>query len=301
VLLDLNERLPAITGLLRRSLGEAIRLDVHHAVDLWPALIDPTQVDDALVNLAINARDAMPEGGSLIIETANVVLDEDYATHHVEVSPGEYVMLAVSDSGTGMSSDVIARAFEPFFTTKPEGKGTGLGLSQVYGWVKQSGGHIKVYSELGHGTTIKLYLPRAAAVAGDLPSGSRRAGSAPRGSETIFVVEDNPNVRSIVLRQLTDLGYVTIEAADGASAVEMARQGAEFDMLLTDVVMPGGMTGYDVAERLAALRPDLKVLFTSGYTQLAAGNGRAARAGPLLSKPYRKQDLGRAVRALLDS
>jgi PAS domain S-box-containing protein len=301
VVLDLNERLPAITGLLRRTLGESIRLRVHAATDLWATLIDPTQVDDALVNLAINARDAMPDGGSLTIETANVVLDEDYAAQHAEVNPGEYVMVAVSDQGSGMSSDVVARAFEPFFTTKAEGKGTGLGLSQVYGWVKQSGGHIKIYSEIGHGTTIKLYLPRAVTPSDALPAASPDAGIAPRGSETIFVVEDNPNVRSTVLRQLRDLGYATIDARDGESALAMARQGAEFDLLLTDVVMPGGMTGYDVAEQLGALRPDLKVLFTSGYTELAAGNATAARIGPLLSKPYRKQDLGRAVRAILDA
>jgi PAS domain S-box-containing protein len=301
VVLDLNGRLPAITGLLRRTLGEGVRFEVHPGEDLWSALIDPTQVDDALVNLAINARDAMPDGGTLTVETANVVLDEDYAAHHIEVTPGHYVMLAVSDSGTGMSPEIIARAFDPFFTTKPEGEGTGLGLSQVYGWVKQSGGHIKVYSEVGHGTTIKLYLPRADAVAGMLPAAPGGAGTAPRGFETVFVVEDNPNVRTTVLRQLKELGYATIEAGDGANAVAMARAGAEFDLLLTDVVMPGGMTGYDVAEQLSALRPDLKVLFTSGYTELAAGNGHAVRTGPLLSKPYRKQDLGLAVRAVLDA
>jgi PAS domain S-box-containing protein len=300
VLLDLNERLPAIASLLRRTLGETVRLKVRPAADLWPTLIDPTQVDDALVNLAINARDAMPGGGSLTIETANVVLDEDYAAHHAEVAPGEYAMIAVSDRGTGMSPEVIARAFEPFYTTKPEGMGTGLGLSQVYGWVKQSGGHIKIYSEVGHGTTIKIYLPRAEASFEAIPDSAGAAEGAQRGSETIFVVEDNPNVRSTVLRQLKDLGYATIEAADGESAVAMIKSGAEFDLLLTDVVMPGGMTGYDVAAQVGSLRPDLKVLFTSGYTELAAGNGQAARTGPLLSKPYRKQDLGRAVRAILD-
>lgn len=297
--LDLNERLPSITAMLRRTLGEKVDLKVHPAPALWPALVDPTQVDDALVNLAINARDAMPDGGALTIETGNVVLDEDYAALHAEVTPGEYVMLAVSDNGTGMTSDIIAKAFEPFFSTKGEGKGTGLGLSQVYGWVKQSGGHIKIYSEIGHGTTIKLYLPRADAAqakAADLDN----IEAAPVGSETILVVEDNPNVLKTVLRQLKDLGYSTIEADNGRAALEMVRNGLEFDMLLTDVVMPGGMTGYELAGQVGALKPDLKVLFTSGYTELATESSETPRLGRLLSKPYRKQDLGRAIRATLD-
>lgn len=298
--LDLNERLPAITALLRRSLGESIRVEVHSASGLWRALVDPTQVDDALVNLAINARDAMPNGGSVTIETSNVILDEDYAAHHEEVTPGEYVMLAVSDTGTGMSPEVIARAFEPFFTTKAEGMGTGLGLSQVYGWVKQSGGHIKIYSEREHGTTFKLYLPRAAAHGDVGADPSNSASEAPSGREQIFVVEDNPKVRSMVLRQLKDLGYSTIEAEDGATALKMVESGAEFDLLLTDVVMPGKMTGYDLADEVAKLRPTLRVLFTSGYTELASANSHRERNGPLLSKPYRKQDLARAVRARLD-
>ena len=301
VSIDLNERLPSTTALLRRVLGEDIKLRVHDAPGLWPALVDPTQVDDALVNLAINARDAMPGGGSLTVETGNVVLDQDYAAENVEVAPGDYVMLAISDTGTGMQADVIARAFEPFYTTKPEGKGTGLGLSQVYGWVKQSGGHIKIYSELGYGTTIKLYLPRASAPRGKAGKGPADGAETPRGDERIFVVEDNPSVRSTVRRQLKELGYETIEAADGRTALAMAGDGAEFDLLLTDVVMPGGITGYELVERMAELRPDLRVLFTSGYTELAVGNGRSAKAGPLLSKPYRKKDLGLAVRSVLDA
>lgn len=296
---NLNERLPSITGLLRRSLGENVDLVVRPSLELWPALIDPTQVDDALVNLTINARDAMPDGGTLTIETDNVVLEEDYAAHHVEVTPGDYVMLAVSDTGTGMSSEVIARAFEPFFTTKEEGKGTGLGLSQVYGWVKQSNGHIKIYSEIGFGTTIKLYLPRARQNA--LESSANDEGALPRGDETILVVEDNPKVRQTVLRQLADLGYATVEASNGAEAIDLVRQGPRFDMLLTDIVMPGGITGYELAEQLATLRPGLKVLFTSGYTELGSAGTQAIKRGSFLSKPYRKKELGLAVRRILDS
>ncbi len=297
---DLNVRLPAITAMLRRTIGEAIRIQVKPGEGLWRALVDPSQVDDALVNLAINARDAMPDGGSLIVETGNVVLDEDYAAHHDEVAPGDYVMLAVSDSGTGMAPGVVARAFEPFFTTKSEGRGTGLGLSQVYGWVKQSGGHIKIYSELGHGTTVKLYLPRADALREGEPAPAEEGAAARPGHETVLVVEDNPRVRATVLRQLADLGYATLQAEGGESALDLVRGGTAFDLLLTDVVMPGGMTGYELADRARALRPGLGILFTSGYTELAAMSGHAGRPGPLLSKPYRKRDLGKAVRAVLD-
>ena len=296
--IDLNARLPNLLGLLQRSLGETITVRAKTGDDLWPAIVDPTQVDDAIVNLAINARDAMPGGGTLTIETENVTLDEDYAAHHVEVAPGDYVMLAVSDTGTGMSQEVIGRAFEPFFTTKREGEGTGLGLSQVFGWVKQSGGHIKIYSELGHGTTIKLYLPRAEAQSAD--KRPRVEVATPTGDETVLVVEDNPNVRKTVIRQLHDLGYKTIEAESGASALQMVRGGAEFDLLLTDVIMPGGMTGYQLADELRQAKPGLKILFTSGYTELATAGEQAALKDPLLSKPYRKQDLGRAVRSVLD-
>ncbi|WP_197018319.1 response regulator [Sphingomonas sp. URHD0057] len=295
---DLNARLPSILGLLQRSLGEAVNVKVKAAGDLWPATVDPTQVDDAIVNLAINARDAMPSGGILTIETQNITLDEDYAAHHVEVVPGDYVMLAVSDTGTGMPPDVAARAFEPFFTTKQEGQGTGLGLSQVFGWVKQSRGHIKIYSELGHGTTIKLYLPRAATKSAD--QSPRAEAVTPRGDETVLVVEDNPKVRKTVIRQLGDLGYQTAEADSGAAALRLVRGGIKFDLLLTDVIMPGGMTGYQLADELRQSRPDLKVLFTSGYTELAAQNEHLTGKDSLLSKPYRKQDLGRAIRAALD-
>lgn len=297
--IDLNARLPNIISLLHRVLGENVTVRSRPSDGLWLANVDSTQVDDAIVNLAINARDAMPGGGTLTIETSNIHLDEDYAASHVEVRPGEYVMLAVSDTGTGMPPEVIERAFEPFFTTKEEGQGTGLGLSQVFGWVKQSGGHIKIYSELGHGTTIKLYLPRAESEFEAKPAAADPG--TPRGEETILVVEDNPNVRKTVIRQLHDLGYKTVEADSGARALELTRSGLEFDLLLTDVIMPGGMTGYQLADELRADHAQLKVLFTSGYTELAASNGSSLRSDPLLSKPYRKQDLGRAVRAALDA
>jgi len=297
--IDLNARLPNIIGLLHRVLGENVSVRSQPADGLWLANVDSTQVDDALVNLAINARDAMPDGGTLTIETANIHLDEDYAASHVEVRPGEYVMLAVSDTGTGMPQEVIERAFEPFFTTKEEGQGTGLGLSQVFGWVKQSGGHIKIYSELGHGTTIKLYLPRTESEFEAKPAVTNHG--TPKGDETILVVEDNPNVRKTVIRQLHDLGYQTVEAESGAKALELTRGGLQFDLLLTDVIMPGGMTGYQLADELRAEDPDLKILFTSGYTELAVSNGSNMRSDSLLSKPYRKHDLGRAVRSALDS
>ena len=295
---DLGERLPNVIGLLQRALGENVQLQVRMADALWPAIIDPTQVDDALLNLAINSRDAMPDGGTLTIETQNIHLDEDYAAHHVEVVPGDYVMLAVSDTGTGMEPEVLARAFDPFFTTKEEGQGTGLGLSQVFGWVKQSGGHIKIYSEVGHGTTIKLYLPRAVAEGAVAPAPAEPVPLG--GDETILVVEDNANVRKTVVRQLHDLGYRSVEAESGASALKLVAEGLWFDLLLTDVVMPGGMTGYQLADQLRRTRPDTRVLFTSGYTELARSADQLSRRDSLLSKPYRKQDLGRAVRRALD-
>jgi CheY-like chemotaxis protein len=299
--INLNERLPDIVQLLRRTLGEAIQIETRSAEDLWGAQADPTLVDDAVVNLAINARDAMPGGGALTIETANVFLDEDYAEQHVDVSSGEYVMLAVSDTGTGMTPAVAARALEPFFTTKPAGQGTGLGLSQVYGFVKQSGGHIGIYSEAGFGTTVKLYLPRSHDGARTRALGRDRSAELARGTETILIVEDNPDVRKLVRRQLSELGYTVYEAGNGPEALQLLRSGIELDLMFTDVVMPEGMTGYELARLAREDRSGLKVLFTSGYTAIGAGQEGAARApGPLLSKPYRKRDLAHFIRAALD-
>lgn len=299
--INLNERLPETVQLLRRTLGEAVQIKTHAAPDLWDALADPTQVDDAVVNLAINARDAMPDGGVLTIETANTFLDEDYAQQHLDVTAGDYVMLAVSDTGTGMSPETAARALEPFFTTKPAGRGTGLGLSQVYGFVKQSGGHVSIYSEQERGTTVKLYLPRSTPAADGAVAERDRSGLPPRGNETILVVEDNPDVRRLVRRQLSELGYTVHEASHGPEALRLLRSDLPLDLMFTDVIMPEGMTGYELAALARESRPNLKILFTSGYTAIGAAQENDSRAaGPLLSKPYRKRDLAHFVRAALD-
>jgi signal transduction histidine kinase len=297
---NLNERLPEIVQLLGRTLGEAVQFRTDAVPDLWEALADPTQVDDAVVNLAINARDAMPEGGVLTIETANVYLDDEYAQQHLDVASGEYVMLAVTDTGVGMAPDVAARALEPFFTTKSAGRGTGLGLSQVYGFVKQSGGHVTIYSEPGRGTTVKLFLPRSAP--SDPWARERdRSTTTPVGCENILVVEDNPDVRRLVRRQLAELGYTVHEACHGREALKILQSPLALDLMFTDVVMPEGMTGYELAGLARECRPALKVLFTSGYTAIGAGQDTDGRSGgPLLSKPYRKRDLAHFIRAALD-
>jgi CheY-like chemotaxis protein len=277
-----------------------VQIRARASEDLWEALADPTQVDDAMVNLAINARDAMPDGGVLIIETANVLLDEEYAEQHLDVTAGEYVMLAVTDTGTGMTADVAARALEPFFTTKPAGRGTGLGLSQVYGFVKQSGGHVSIYSEPGHGTTVKLFLPRSTVAEVDQPPQRNRGGTLPNGSETILVVEDNPDVRRLVRRQLAELGYTVHEAGNGPEALTMLRSHLPVDLMFTDIIMPEGMTGYELAGLARDSRPGLKILFTSGYTAIGAAQDRGRGDVPLLSKPYRKSELAHFIRTALD-
>jgi PAS domain S-box-containing protein len=297
---DLNGLVSGTTGLLRRTLGEQIEVEMTLADGLWGAFADPTQVESALANLAINARDAMPDGGRLSIETADKHLDERYAAENAEVSPGDYVMLAVSDTGTGIPPEILGRVFEPFFTTKEQGKGTGLGLSMVYGFAKQSQGHVKIYSEVGHGTTVRLYLPRAKAEAIPLAEETAIESEGATNEATILVVEDNADVRSVAARQLTELGYRVIEAGDAASALEVLRRDQTIDLLFTDVVMPGGMTGADLAREAANLRPALKVLFTSGFAEASIHNGaRSAEIRSLLSKPYRKQDLAGRVREVL--
>jgi PAS domain S-box-containing protein len=284
--------------MVRRMLGESIVVETVVADGLWNTLADPAQVESALLNLAINARDAMPEGGRLSIEVANASLDEDYAQRSGDVEPGQYVLIAVSDTGHGMSADVAARVFEPFFTTKGEEKGTGLGLSMVYGFVKQSNGHVQLYSEVGQGTTVKIFLPRAHHE--ETAPEPLSLGSLEGRSEVILVVEDDDQVRASSVGMLRDLGYTCLHASDGAAALELLRAGIRIDLLFTDVVMPGPVRGADLAAEAQKLKPGLPVLFTSGYTEDAiVHDGRLDPGVQLLSKPFAREELARKVRGLL--
>lgn len=297
---DINELVENMRGLLERALGEDIDIDFIQAPDLWPAEVDPGQLETAILNLAINARDAMPEGGYLTLETNNAFLDEDYAEVHQEVMPGNYVKISVSDSGTGMPPDTLTRAFEPFFTTKEVGKGSGLGLSMIYGFVKQSFGHIKIYSEVGEGTTVKLYLPLANANS----EGKHDFHTKPDttgGSEHILVVEDNALVREHLISQLKLLGYRVTGADNGHKALDLIQQEKHFDLLFTDVVMPGGINGRELANAARTIKPGLRILFTSGYTENAiVHNGRLDPDVHLLSKPYHLKELAAKVRLVLE-
>ncbi len=296
----INELVVGMTRLLERILEENIEVVLITAPDVWLVSIDPAQLSAAIANLATNARDAMPKGGRLTIETKNAELDADYAAANPEVEPGEYVLLEVSDTGAGMTPEVLAQVFEPFFTTKGLGEGTGLGLSMVFGFVKQSHGHIKIYSEVGHGTIVRIYLPRATHLA-PTPAAIASLASSHR-NESILVVEDNAGVRDVVTRQLGELGY-RVRTADGPhQALEiLADKEYQVDLLFTDLVMPD-MNGVDLAQAAAALRPGLKVLFTSGYSGSALRNDdRLKDDGVFLSKPYRKQDLARKLRDILDA
>ncbi len=296
---DINALLASIDPMLRRTLGEHIEIELIRAAGLWPALVDPGQLENALLNLCLNARDAMPGGGHLVLETANIRLDTDYAQHHADVTPGPYVMVAISDSGEGIAPENLRRVFEPFYTTKEKGKGTGLGMAMVYGFVKQSAGHIAIYSEVGQGTSVKLYLPRVRHEKRQPAEPDARVCVA-GGSETILLVEDDDAVRSYAKAALLSFGYSVIEAADGTAALELIRQNDRIDLLFTDVVMPGGMNGRVLADAAREIRPALRVLYTSGYTEDAiVHHGRLDADAQLLSKPYRRSDLDRAVRAAL--
>jgi signal transduction histidine kinase/CHASE3 domain sensor protein/CheY-like chemotaxis protein len=294
---DINSTVFDIAKLLRPTLGEQIEIETILEREVTTSHIDPSQLANSILNMAINARDAMPNGGKLLLETQNVLLDEAYAEANAEVQPGRYVMLAVSDTGTGMTAEVRDKVFEPFFTTKEVAKGSGLGLSMVYGFVKQSGGHIKVYSEEGHGTTIRLYLPPAHGHAETVISAVAPISG---GTETILVVEDDSLVRNFVIAQLHSLGYKTIAAADSRAALVHVESGQPFDLLFTDVIMPGGMTGRELAVEVAKRRPGMKVLYTSGYTDNAImHHGRLDEGVLLLTKPYRRPQLAQMVRLAL--
>jgi signal transduction histidine kinase/CheY-like chemotaxis protein len=295
---DLNTLVQDTARLLRPSLGEQIEIDTALEPDAWPAFIDPNHMATALLNLAVNARDAMPDGGKLMLETSNVILDEVYAAANPDVRAGEYVMVAVSDTGGGIPAAIRDKVFEPFFTTKDTGKGTGLGLSMVYGFIKQSDGHLKIYSEEGHGTSIKLYLPRSMGDMVDVeppPAVDTRGGH-----ESILVVEDDPLVRNYVSAQLEQLGYRTMVTANGPEALAAVEKGFVCDVLFTDVIMSGGMNGRQVADAVTAKLPSVRVLFTSGYTEDAIiHHGRLDPDVTLLPKPYRKADLARMIRQVL--
>jgi PAS domain S-box-containing protein len=285
--------------LLRRALGEAIEIETIGAGGLWNTLIDPANLENAIVNLAINARDAMDGAGKLTIEVGNVSLDDAYSKAHSEVSPGQYVMLAVTDTGCGMPPDVVAQAFEPFFSTKPEGQGTGLGLSMVYGFVKQSHGHIKIYSEVDQGTTVKLYLPRTNQKEDIVGEVDQEAALG--GTETILVAEDDDEVRATAVEMLTDLGYRVYKARDAMSALSVIEKGHAIDLLFTDVVMPGELKSPELARKAKERLPNITVLFTSGYTENAIVHGGRLDAGvDLLPKPYTRDALARKIRRALE-
>jgi signal transduction histidine kinase len=298
-----DRTLEGVAEILRRSLGERINVEIRLDDGLWPIRVDASQFDAALLNLAVNARDAMPDGGDLTIEARNATFDAEYADAAIDVRPGDYVAISVADTRTGMTPEVLGRVFEPFFTTKEVGRGTGLGLSMVHGFVKQSGGHVTIYSEIGRGTVVRLYLPHATIAGPHKETGALPAAEG-GGGERILVVEDNPILRGVVVRLLTSLGYRITETGDATEAMRMLEDGIAIDLLFTDVVIPGPMDGIELARRARRLRPGLKVLLTSGFTERAAArtNGHAADHGPLpplLSKPYRKAELATTVAAIL--
>jgi PAS domain S-box-containing protein len=292
--LNVSRVVTDMQSLLIRTLGEHIELEFVMGAGLWSAMADPSQLEDALLNLAINARDAMMSGGRLTIETGNVWFSSDYAREHPDLSPGQYVMIAVSDTGCGIPPENMKRLFEPFFTTKPRGQGTGLGLPMVFGFLKQSGGHMTVYSEPGQGTTVKMYLPRTTEqwvepVAAEVESTRG-------GGQTILLVEDDHLVREYARSQLLGLGYNVVCAEDGKRALDILRSDARCDLLFTDVVMPGGLSGRQLADQAKLLRPGLKVLYTSGYTENAiVHHGRLDPGVLLLNKPYRRVELAEKV------
>jgi PAS domain S-box-containing protein len=296
---DVNGLMLEAAKLLHPTLGEHIVIMPLLAEDAWTALVDPNQLSTAILNLALNARDAMPDGGKLTLESRNVFLDDAYASMHSEVTVGHYVMIAVSDSGTGIPAAMLERVFEPFFTTKEVGKGTGLGLSMVFGFIKQSGGHIKIYSEEGHGTSIKMYLPRATGLS-QTATEVRMSAKVEGGNETVLVVEDDALVRKYVITQIESLGYTTFEAANAAEALNVIDTAATVDLLFTDVIMPGIMNGRQLVDVARQRRPALKVLYTSGYTENAiVHHGRLDTGVLLLAKPYRKSELASMLRMAL--
>ena len=298
--LNVNDAVGKAVAMLDRTLGEDVTLRTALGDDLWSVVADPSQLGDALVNLAVNARDAMPKGGFLVIETANAHLDEEYAAQHADVRAGDYVVVIVTDSGTGIAPDIIERVFEPFFTTKEVGRGTGLGLSMVYGFVKQSGGHVKLYSEIGHGTSIKMYFPKAEKKGVPKRTVADKSDDLPRGHETILVVEDDATVRGMAVSVLEGLGYQVQQAPDGKHALDILGGANHIDLLFTDMIMPNGITGQDLVHAARQLRPNMKALLTSGYSEEFLTRREGHQDVGLIGKPYRRDKLASAIRNTLN-
>jgi len=302
---DLNKIVSGVSDLLRRTIGETIVFETVLAAGLWPTFVDTNQLENAVLNLTVNARDAMPNGGHLTIETANSYLDEAYARQFGDVLPGQYVLLSVTDTGTGISPELMKKVFEPFFTTKGHGRGSGLGLAMVHGFVKQTGGHVRIYSEVNEGTTVKIYLPRLtqtgefAATPEEMPERAVPNELAPP-SETILLVEDNEDVREYAKSALEELGYKVLVAHDGPGALQIINDGVDIDLLFTDIVLPGGMNGRQLSHEVLKARPGLAILYTTGYTPNAIiHHGRLDPDVQLLSKPYAQDDLSRKIRRVL--
>jgi CheY-like chemotaxis protein len=304
--IDINESLTGMTKLLRRSLGEHIQIELRCNADIWPVMVDPNQLETAILNLGINARDAMPQGGSLTLETRNVVIDDTTAMMDAELEPGEYVLLAVTDEGEGIAPEIINRVFDPFFTTKEVGQGTGLGLSMVNGFIKQSGGHVTIYSEVGHGTTVRLYLPRDKTNAKEAAKEVRKVEE-PRGhGQTVLVVEDNDGMRRVAKKQLTELGYEVLEAENAAKALHVLKEARKkIDLVFSDVIMPGEIDGIGLADAVSREYPGLPVVLTSGFTARPSDEARWKDAGKisneLLMKPYRREELAWAINRNLEA
>jgi signal transduction histidine kinase len=297
---NVNRLVTGMEELIRRTVGPAIDVEVVGAGGLWSTLVDPNQLENALLNLCLNARDAMPQGGRLTIETANRWLDERGARDH-DIAPGQYISLCVTDTGTGMEPDVAAHAFDPFFTTKPLGQGTGLGLSMIYGFARQSGGQIRIYSEVGKGTSMCLYLPRHHDDPNfndtiNFPEASESLGD----GEVVLVIDDEPSIRMLITDVLSDTGYSVLEASDGPAGLRVLQSAARIDLLITDVGLPGGMNGRQVADAARTLRPDLRVLFITGYAENASmGNGNLEKGMHVLAKPFEVERLATRIRQLI--
>ena len=300
--IHVNILVSGMSELLHRTLGEQVAIESVLAAGLWGVEADPNQLENAILNLAVNARHAMPGGGKLTIETTNTRLDESYAQQNVEVAPGQYVAICVTDTGTGMSNEVLTKVFEPFFTTKEVGEGSGLGLSQVYGFVKQSGGHVKIYSELGEGTTVKMYLPRRHGVVQAQETELKSSVPEGRTEELILVVEDDDDVRTYTVEVLRELGYGVLEASDGKAALRILESRRDINLLFTDVVLPGGMNGRELADAAARIAPGMKLLFTTGYARNAiVHEGRLDPGVEMIGKPFTYVDLAAKVRDVLDA